>query len=548
MTFAPIIFFVYNRPKHTKETVEALTKNVLASKTDLYIFSDGPKDDASKIQVEEVRSYVKTITGFKSIKIIERTENWGLSKSIIAGVTEIVGRHGRVIVLEDDLVTSPYFLEYMNTALDLYALDERVISIHGYVYPVKKLLPETFFLKGADCWGWATWKRGWDLFQSDGKRLLDMLEEKKLINEFDFNGAYHFSGMLKRQIAGQTDSWAIRWYASAFLAEKLTLYPGKSLVNNIGQDGSGVHGGALPPLPQEELLNHIRVMQIDIGEDKDAKNSISRYFRMLKPGGFSRFIHLLKRMKRVMTIIAKRWLEPVLQIECKISSLWVSQAHKRLKWIQWRLLPQPEHFDHQIDLYYQWLQTRNPFWLERGIFSNLVLKGGEVLELACGDGFNARNFYSLRSQHVTACDFDPAAIRTAMRKNSAMNIKFMLNDIRQSLPDGLFDNIIWDAAIEHFTPPEINAIISRIKSRLKRGGIVSGYTIVERQDGKKSLSHHEYEFKDKQDLQHFFTPYFKNVTVFETVYPNRHNLYFWASDGVLPFMPDWPHTLNETKH
>jgi SAM-dependent methyltransferase len=207
--------------------------------------------------------------------------------------------------------------------------------------------------------------------------------------------------------------------------------------------------------------------------------------------------------------------------------------------IQWSLPPQPEFFDHQIDLFYWWLASRNSLWLERGVFGSLALQGGGVLEIACGDGFNARNFYSLRSERVVACDFDPKAIKTAQGKNSAPNIEFLLVDIRTEMPEGEFENIIWDAAIEHFTPDEIAKILNGIKSRLTDDGILSGYTIVERADCTKSLSHHEYEFKSKEDLLRFFQPHFRNVTVFETEYPERHNLYFWASDGVLPFGLGW---------
>ena len=166
-----------------------------------------------------------------------------------------------------------------------------------------------------------------------------------------------------------------------------------------------------------------------------------------------------------------------------------------------------------------------------------------MLELACGDGFNARNFYSLRSKHIVACDFDPKAIKIAQEKNSAPNIEFLLVDIRTEMPEGKFENVIWDGAIEHFTPAEIAKILEVTKSRLTDDGLLSGYTIVERAVGEKSLSHHEYEFKSKEDLLRFFTPQFRNVTVFETEYPERHNLYFWASDGVLPFGTGWSKML-----
>jgi 2-polyprenyl-3-methyl-5-hydroxy-6-metoxy-1,4-benzoquinol methylase len=251
---------------------------------------------------------------------------------------------------------------------------------------------------------------------------------------------------------------------------------------------------------------------------------------------------ILKRM-----FFAKPIFEMLAQLECRIAAAWASSAHKRLMAIQWCIPPQPEHFDHAIDLYYQWLSTRNSLWLERGIFGSLALKGGEVLELSCGDGFNAKNFYSLRSRHVVACDFCPKAIYTAKTKNSAPNIDFELSDIRTDMPKGKYDNIVWDAAIEHFTEIEIAKILTDIKERLMENGVLSGYTIVENIDGSKSLHTHEYEFKSKEDLLRFFKPHFKNVTVFETRYPGRHNLYFWASDGQLPFSDGWPYVVHSCK-
>ena len=251
---------------------------------------------------------------------------------------------------------------------------------------------------------------------------------------------------------------------------------------------------------------------------------------------------------RIKTSLAaiKPLLEFLVKWETRLAAWWVRSAFQRLKNVQWALSPQPEHFDHRIDLYTQWLETRNPLWLERGVFSGLALRpGGRVLELACGDGFSARNFFSIRSESVVACDFDPTAIRTAMAYNRAENVTFLLADIRTQMPEGRFDNVVWDAAIEHFTPTEIGQILQAIKDRLGHDGVLSGYTIVERSDGVKSLSHHEYEFQSKEDLLRFLAPNFKNVTVFETVYPSRHNLYFWASDSTLPFAPEWHSAITQ---
>jgi SAM-dependent methyltransferase len=234
--------------------------------------------------------------------------------------------------------------------------------------------------------------------------------------------------------------------------------------------------------------------------------------------------------------------ERLFDLEARVAIRWSAAAHRRLMTLQWARTPQPEFFDHHQDLFYLWQASRNSLWLERGVFGSLALLGGDVLELACGDGFNARNFYSLRSKKVVACDYDPNAIALAKRKNAAPNIEYVVADIRSNMPTGRFQNVTWDAAIEHFTPDEIVKVLRSIDERLAPGGILSGYTIVEQPSG-KSLSHHEREFKSMADLASFLTPFFKKVTVFETIYTVRHNLYFWASQSSLPFRLDWPGSL-----
>jgi len=178
--------------------------------------------------------------------------------------------------------------------------------------------------------------------------------------------------------------------------------------------------------------------------------------------------------------------------------------------------------------------------MERGVFSSFALRGmsgvpGKTLDLCCGDGFYSYYFYSLNSETVTSIDFDPLAIKTAKSFHSSKNIEFILGDIRRDLPNGPFDNIIWDAAIEHFTEDEIFSLMTRIKSILKPGGILSGYTIKEPEHEGKHLHQHEYEFHSEEDLGRFFAPYFKNVQILTTVFPQRTNFYFFASDETLPF-------------
>jgi len=283
MNLAPIVLFVYNRPWHTQQTLEALANNDLAKDSKLYVFADGCKqgDSEDALQkIKETREVVKSKNWCKEVILIESETNLGLANSIINGVTKIINKYGKIIVLEDDLVTSKYFLKFMNDSLNFYERQEEVISISAYIYPIINL-PEQFFIKGADCWGWATWKRGWDLFEPSGEKLLKKLEDKNLKHQFDINGTYPYTIMLREQIDGKNNSWAIRWYASAFLKNKLCLYPGKSFVNNIGIDGSGTHSGTSNKFDNIIEDVAITVKDIKIEENTIALNEISYYFKSL---------------------------------------------------------------------------------------------------------------------------------------------------------------------------------------------------------------------------------------------------------------------------
>ncbi|MGB9794813.1 glycosyltransferase [Caldisericum exile] len=278
MIVAPIVLFTYNRPRHLKQTVETLQKNLYADRSELFIFSDGPKNEKDEIKVKEVREYIKTIKGFKTIEIIERDRNWGLANNIIDGVTKIVNDYGKIIVLEDDLDTSPGFLKFINEGLELYEDEYKVASIHGYVYPLSnpEKLPETFFIRGADCWGWGTWARAWKYFEPDGKKLLEEMKKRKLTREFDFNNSYPYTKMLKDQIKGKNNSWAVRWYASAFLNDMFTLYPRKSLVMHIGFGGT--HYGS-DNILDVEIVGQINVVKIPVEECLEARAQFEDFLK-----------------------------------------------------------------------------------------------------------------------------------------------------------------------------------------------------------------------------------------------------------------------------
>ena len=275
---APIILFTYNRPSHTRQTLKALCSNSLCAESELFIFSDGYKNDSDKNDVLEVRNIISSIEGFKRIYIFENETNIGLAQNIINGVSHVVNQFGKVIVLEDDLVTSPYFLTFMNEALDKFANEERIGHIQGYCFPISNL-PDAFLIKWTGSWGWATWQRAWQQFNPDGQSLLDELKRRKLTKTFDFNGNYPFTRMLQRQIRGENNSWAIRWNATLFLNDMLSVNAGKSLVRNIGFDGSGVHCGKQDIWATELCDERLSVDAISkICENEEIRKAFAKYF------------------------------------------------------------------------------------------------------------------------------------------------------------------------------------------------------------------------------------------------------------------------------
>lgn len=285
---APVVLFVYKRPEHASRTINAVAANDLAGYSDLIIYSDGPKDAESARSVARVREQLRAVSGFRKVEIRERDRNWGLSRSLTSGVEDVLTEYGQAVVLEDDLEVSKYFLEYMNTALDAYRHDDAVASIHGYRYPSQVELPETYFLRGADCWGWATWSRAWNHYNPDGKYLLEQIKRRKQAREFDFDGAFPFSKMLQAQVEGRVDSWAIRWYASAFLNGMYTLYPGRSLVQNIGNDGSGEHSGSGNAYRVQLTDSPVLVSRQPAEESRIARIAFADFLRTQKPSVLSR--------------------------------------------------------------------------------------------------------------------------------------------------------------------------------------------------------------------------------------------------------------------
>lgn len=239
----PIAIFVYKRPEHTRRMLASLLQNPGAAQRPIAVYCDGPRSAEEAEAVARARAVVRELAPAHA-RVLEREKNLGLAASVIAGVSETVAAYGEVIVFEDDLELSPVTLAYFDAALARYRDEERVMHVSSYMYPVRAALPETFFYREATCsGGWATWARAWRHFEPDAARIRQAVLDRGARREFDIGGSAEFFRMLELQIAGQLDSWAIRWYGSLWLRGGLALHPGRSLVRNIGFDGSGAHSG-----------------------------------------------------------------------------------------------------------------------------------------------------------------------------------------------------------------------------------------------------------------------------------------------------------------
>ena len=288
---APIVIFVYNRPEHTQCALEYLSRNEKANSSKLYICCDGPKPTASseeKEKIEQVRRVVRMKSWCKENIIVEETFNKGIYTSMTTVITELVNRYGSLIILEDDIVTSKWFLDFMNAALHKYEKDNEVMSVNGFSFPLKKINAGSYFLHSGPGWGWGTWKRAWSQFNPDSGYLLAELEKRKLVSAYNVNDTYNYYSILKAHHDGTLTAWDACWYATIVLAGGLTIYPGQSLTKNIGMDGSGTHysgssdkkGIDMNAFKEwSEKLNKPS-LPLAVKENKSAQHALENYFRM----------------------------------------------------------------------------------------------------------------------------------------------------------------------------------------------------------------------------------------------------------------------------
>jgi len=296
VNYSPVALFAYDRPQHLRRTIESLLSDDLATRTDLFIFSDAPKKKENSVGVTEVREYLSYLTGFRSIKIILRDRNYGLARSIADGVTSIVNKYGTVIVLEDDLLIRPGLLSFMNSALEKYESESRVYQISGYMYPGNyAAAAETFFLPMTSCWGWATWKRAWNSFNFNLDGFDELKKDANLSNKFNLQGSYDYIGMARQQKAGKISSWGICWYFNVFMKDGLVLYPRSSLVQNIGVDSSGTHGDGHSQLQKDFACFPSKMDNLILPEkiviDELACREVVRTLRLMKKNPFKKLLN-----------------------------------------------------------------------------------------------------------------------------------------------------------------------------------------------------------------------------------------------------------------
>lgn len=299
--FAPIALFVYNRPDHARRTLASLQKNLLADESRLFVFSDGARPGQEE-NVRAVRELVRNAEGFKSVEVIEREYNYGLANSVIDGVSRLTREYGKVIVIEDDVISSPYMLEFFNDGLQRYEKHDKVMHITAFMYPIKtNNLPESFFLRIASSQAWATWDRAWAYFEPDIDKLMSSFTPQTRF-QFEVEGAMNFWKHLEEFKAGKNNSWAIRWYASVFLQNGLSLNPAVSMIDNIGHDGSGVHSGV--STIYKVNINQTRVTQfpVELKEDRSALIAVKDFLKHRKGSlmrrGFRYMNNILVRLQK----------------------------------------------------------------------------------------------------------------------------------------------------------------------------------------------------------------------------------------------------------
>ena len=242
MTLAPIAIFVYNRFQHTQRTLQALSQALLADRSELYIFSDAPKRDSDYKEVKKVREFAQSVEGFLKVHVIERETNYGLASNIRNGIRQVLKEHSSIIVMEDDLLCSKYFLKYHNSCLVKYHSHPDIQSISGFCPPIDTSRVEdgVFLLQRPSSWGWSTWKERWESSVWDASTISGFLKANGHRSKMNVVGTDLYP-MLQKKYLNMINSWAVVWAMNHMIMDTYSVYPVHSLIKNIGTDGSGTN-------------------------------------------------------------------------------------------------------------------------------------------------------------------------------------------------------------------------------------------------------------------------------------------------------------------
>ncbi len=479
MNLAPIVLFVYNRPWHTEQTLCALAENELAKDSILYIYADGPKESAPQDvlnKINETRSIIKAKQWCKEVHIVESQKNKGLATSVIEGVTAIVNKHEKIIVLEDDLITSKGFLKYMNDALNKFSTIEKVMQISGHCFPANNIhkSSSSFFIPFCTSWGWGTWKRAWDKFDDKACGYMLLKSDKDLEKRFNLNNSYSYSTMLINQMESATiDSWAIRWWWSFFKANGIALFPDKSLVKNIGfgVDGTHTHGKDPFPIkdfdpnyfinkfPADDLINENYFEQI--------KSHIYKASSNVSYEKKNRYIFI----KKIIRIIKMNKIKKIIALVCppiiwkgitKIKNQTVSTYQKKENVI----ISNPNEQD--LDIYWdpkmaEMLETwgENHVWNE--IQMLLANSSGKVLDIACGTGVTINIVAKNNQLQVHGCDISDFLIEKAINRGIKSELLKVCDATNMDCyKDNSFDYSYSIGSLEHFTDDGILKFVGEI--------------------------------------------------------------------------------------
>ncbi len=300
--WAPVALFIYRRPEHARRMISSLQNCVGYPESPVFVFADGAAHPRDLRAVQETRVIAHSMLGDRAV-FLERETNIGVDRSVIAGVTQLCDRFSKVVVIEDDLVVSSQFLEFLNRGLQEFEHEPRVMQVSGHMFDVPEMRQqnEAIFLPMTTSWGWATWKRAWDQFDPSANGWRARLDDHEVRRRFDLDGHFAYSAMLARQMRHEVGAWDIRWYYSLFERKGLGLFPPRTLVVNIGLDGSGAHDRLALPTRQAPLETDA---SFDLPEDVAESDKKGHVFAAV---GAFRHASTGRKVLALMRLLLRRW-------------------------------------------------------------------------------------------------------------------------------------------------------------------------------------------------------------------------------------------------